>query len=144
MQLINKRTGMAVASVVEIAVTRTDRRRGLLGRDALDLSAAVMLAPCAAVHTGFMRFTIDVVFVDRDGSVRKIVRNLVPWRIAASPRAYAAIELASGIERDLVPGDRLYLAGRGSDSGTADLRSASPEALVTLRRTASNPAWAGS
>jgi uncharacterized membrane protein (UPF0127 family) len=68
-----------------------------------------------------MRFPIDVVFVDRDGVVRKIVRHLKPWRIAAAPRAYAAVELAAGIERDVVPGDRLFLAGAvaGATSGEA-------------------------
>ena len=113
MRLVNARTGGTVASVVEIAATRVDRRHGLLGRDALDLSAALILAPCAAVHTVFMRFPIDVVFVDRDGHVRTIVRNLQPWRIAVSPRAYATVEMAAGVERDLIPGDRLYLAGVG-------------------------------
>jgi len=109
MRLINARTGSPVASLVEVAVTRADRRRGLLGRDGLDQSAALILAPCAAVHTVFMRFPIDVVFVDRDGRVRTIIRNLQPWRVAASPRAYAAVELAGGVERDLIRGDRLYL-----------------------------------
>ena len=113
MRLVNARTGATVASVIEIAATRVDRRRGLLGRDALDLSTALILAPCAAVHTVFMRFPIDVVFVDRDGHVRTIVKNLQPWRIAASPRAYATVEMAGGIERDLMLGDRLYLAGVG-------------------------------
>ena len=113
MRLLNARTGATVASVVEIAATRVDRRRGLLGRHTLDVSAALILAPCAAVHTVFMQFPIDVVFVNRDGEVRTIVRNLQPWRIAVSPRAYAAVELAGGSDRDLVPGDRLYLAGVG-------------------------------
>lgn len=112
MRLVNARTGTTIASVVELAVTRVDRRRGLLGRHALDLSAALILAPCAAVHTVFMRFPIDVVFVDRDGAIRTIVRNLKPWRLAASPRAYAAVEMAGGVERDLIPGDRLYLDSR--------------------------------
>ncbi len=84
-RLVNERTNGTVASVVEFAVTRTERRRGLLGRNGLDLSAALMLAPCPAVHTAFMRFAIDVVFVDREGRVRKIVRGLAPWRISASP-----------------------------------------------------------
>ena len=127
MQLINTRTSMAVASVVELAVTRTDRRRGLLGRDALDLSAGMMLAPCVAVHTAFMRFPIDVVFVDREGVVRKIVRDLKPWRIAASPRAYAAVELAAGVERDVVPGDRLVLSGTVPSALAGDARSVSIE-----------------
>ena len=111
-QLINERTHTAVATVVEIAVSRVDRRRGLLWRDGLDASAALMLAPCAAVHTAFMRFALDVVFVDRSGRVRKIVQGLEPWRMSASFGAYAAIELAAGGPRDLVPGDRLYLSHR--------------------------------
>jgi uncharacterized protein len=129
MQLINKRTSMAVASVVELAVTRADRRRGLLGRDSLDLSAGMMLAPCVAVHTAFMRFPIDVMFVDRDGVVRKIVRDLKPWRIATSPRAYAAVELAAGIERDVVPGDRLFLSGAVPGASAGEAQSALDAAL---------------
>jgi uncharacterized membrane protein (UPF0127 family) len=129
MQLINKRTSMAVASVVELAVTRADRRRGLLGRDSLDLSAGMMLAPCVAVHTAFMRFPIDVMFVDRDGVVRKIVRDLKPWRIATSPRAYAAVELAAGIERDVVPGDRLFLSGAVPGASAGEGQSALDAAL---------------
>ena len=133
MLLINARTSMAVASVVELAVTRTDRRRGLLGRDALDLSAGMMLAPCVAVHTAFMRFPIDVVFVDREGVVRKIVRDLKPWRIAASPRAYAAVELAAGVERDVMPGDRLFLAGTVNADASG---KASPSLETLVRKTA--------
>jgi uncharacterized membrane protein (UPF0127 family) len=111
MRLINERTHGTIASIVELAVSRVDRRRGLLGRNGLDASAALMLAPCAAVHTAFMRFTLDVVFVDRAGRVKKIVQGLAPWRMSASLGAYAAIELAAGGPRDLVLGDRLYLSG---------------------------------
>jgi uncharacterized protein len=121
MRLINERTKGTVASIVEIAVSREDRRRGLLGRNGLDASAAMMLAPCAAVHTAFMRFALDVVFVDRSGRVRKIVTGLEPWRMSASLGAYAAIELAAGGPRDLVPGDRLYLSdpAAGEDKGAS-------------------------
>jgi uncharacterized membrane protein (UPF0127 family) len=143
-RLINERTNGTVASVVELAVTRAERRRGLLGRHGLDLSAALMLAPCPAVHTAFMRFTIDVVFVSREGRVRKIVRGLAPWRMSASMGAYAAIELTAGGERDLVPGDRLYLAGSpgapGEDVADGAAVSLSLETAVNLRKTASHAA----
>ncbi len=118
MRLMNQRTRAALASIVEIAVSREDRRRGLLGRNGLDASAAMMIAPCAAVHTAFMRFALDVVFVDREGRVRKIVRGLGPWRMSGSLGAWAAIELAAGGPRDLVPGDRLYLSGKDADETT--------------------------
>jgi len=123
LRLINERTNGTVASIVELAVTRSDRKRGLLGRPGLDASAALMLAPCPAVHTAFMQFTIDVVFVDRDGRVRKIVRGLAPWRMSASLGAYAAIEFTAGGERDLVPGDRLYLSGAGVAGGAGVVMS---------------------
>ena len=117
--LMNGRTRLLVASTVELASTRAARRRGLLGRDSLDPSAALILEPCGAVHTAFMRFAIDVVFVDRNGCALKIVRELAPWRIALSPLAHAVIELAGGSlrSRDVSIGDRLYLARRSRPEG---------------------------
>jgi uncharacterized membrane protein (UPF0127 family) len=110
--LVNERTGAPLATTVERAVTRASRRRGLLGRDSLAASSALILEPCAAVHTAFMRFAIDVVFVDRAGYAVKIVRNVVPWRIAIAPRAHAVIEMPAGTlgrDNDLQVGDRLLL-----------------------------------
>ncbi len=77
-------------------MTRATRKRGLLGRDGLPAGSALMLEPCPAVHTAFMRFAIDIVFVDRQGYAVKIVRNLGPWRIAVAPRAHAVVEMAAG------------------------------------------------
>jgi uncharacterized membrane protein (UPF0127 family) len=110
--LMNQRTGDSVATDVELAVTRTSRRRGLLGRDCLDASAALILEPCAAVHTAFMRFNIDVVFVNRSGYAVKIVEDLTPWRIAVATQAHAVIEMAAGAlkRHDISLGDRLYVS----------------------------------
>ena len=110
--LINERTKTPVATQVEIAATRTTRRRGLLGRDGLNEAAAMLLAPCGSVHTIGMRFALDVVFVDRQGYAVKIVRNLRPWRIAIATGASAVIEMTAGSLRwgQVLVGDRLYLA----------------------------------
>jgi uncharacterized membrane protein (UPF0127 family) len=107
--LVNARTGRAVATVVELADSRATRRKGLLGRDRLDPSAALLLRPCFSIHTAFMRFAIDAVFVDRAGVVVRTVENLRPWRAAASVRAHAVIELAAGAlaGQDVRIGDRL-------------------------------------
>src|SRR5205823_2577015 len=88
------------------------RRRGLLGRTAMDPSEALVLSPCCAIHTAFMRFAIDVIFIDAHGQVLKIVRDLPPWRLAIAPRAHAVIELAAGSlkARDLKVGDAVELA----------------------------------
>jgi len=110
--LVNQRTGAPIATSVERATTRATRKRGLLGRDGLPAGSALMIEPCPAVHTAFMRFAIDVVFVDRKGYAIKIVRNLGAWRIAVAPRAHAVVELAAGslAEVDLAIGDRLLLS----------------------------------
>jgi hypothetical protein len=110
--LMNERTRQPVAMTVEIAATRTSRRRGLLGRDRLDEASAMLLAPCTGVHTMGMRFAIDVVFVDRHGYAVKVVRNLQPWRIALAAGGRAVIEMAAGSLRwgQVLLGDRLYLA----------------------------------
>ena len=115
--LMNERTREAVAVSVEIASTRTSQRRpGRLGPDRLEDATAMLLAPCAAIHTAGMRFAIDVVFVDRRGCAVKIVRDLGPWRISLSAGARAVIEMPAGslCRGQVLPGDRLYLAPRSS------------------------------
>ncbi len=110
--IINARSGQSIASSVEVATTRTARRRGLLGRASLPAGCAFVLAPCRAVHTIGMRFAIDVLFVDGDGRVLKIVEQMSGWRIAIAPAAAVTIELWSGAVRamDVHVGDRLALA----------------------------------
>jgi hypothetical protein len=111
-ELINERTQARIASGVELATTRRERRKGLLGRDSLDETAAIVIAPCFAVHTAFMRFPIDVAFVDKFGRAVRIVRDLQPWRMAASARAWGVIEFPAGRLRacGVEVGDRLYLS----------------------------------
>jgi uncharacterized membrane protein (UPF0127 family) len=92
----NNRTGAVLASAVELALTRATRNRGLLGRDSLPAGHGLLIAPCWSIHTFFMRFAIDVVFVTRDGRVVKVRRNVRPWRIAVGPGAYAVLELPAG------------------------------------------------
>ena len=109
--LMNARTRCAVADEVEVALTRKARRKGLLGRERLAPFSAMVLAPCAAVHTLFMRFAIDVIFVDRDGRALHVVPQLGPWRAAMSLFAHAVIELPAGTlaSREVAVGDPLYL-----------------------------------
>jgi hypothetical protein len=96
MRLVNERTNQVLAAAVEVAANRRARRTGLLGRDALDASSGLVLDPCWMIHTAFMRFPIDVVFVDRNDRVVHIVHAMPPWRAAASPRARRVIELQAG------------------------------------------------
>ena len=94
--LVNRTTGRTVARDIETAFDSSSRRRGLLGRDGLAEGAALIIAPCNAIHMFFMRFAIDVAFVDRDGRVVSMRRALRPWRLAVAFRAFATIELPVG------------------------------------------------
>ena len=116
--LVNQTTQRELATRVELAITRRDRRRGLLGRARLDPGVALVLLPCVAVHTAFMRFAIDVVFVNRLGCAIHIVERLKPWRMAVAAGGYGVIELAAGslARRDLRVGDRVSLL-RTHDGG---------------------------
>ncbi len=117
-QLRNPRVDTVLASRLELAADSKSRNRGLLGRDHLDSGAALVIVPCSSVHTFFMRFPIDVLFVRRDGTVTKCVTDLRPWRIALAPGAYAVVEFAAGALRrsGTTRGDRVVFepsAARG-------------------------------
>jgi len=133
--LVNQRTDEALADRVEVAVTRRDRRKGLLGRSGLEPATALIIAPCFSIHTMFMRFDIDAVFVDEDGRAVKVVRDMTPWRIAVDPTAHAVVELPAGSLRDrqVNVGDRLYLlepGGRRVGLSVDDLRGCCAESQV--------------
>lgn len=68
---------------------------GLMFKGALRSHQGLLLTPCSSVHSAFMRYPIDVVYLDRDGMVTKCVRNLQPWR-GSFGRAAHALELAAG------------------------------------------------
>ena len=108
--MLASHTGGMIAPRLEAALDSASRRRGLLGRERWTDSALV-LAPCNAVHTLFMRFAIDVLFVDRAGSIVRMRRAVPPWRIALAWRGFATIELPAGtIDRTgLREGDRLAI-----------------------------------
>jgi uncharacterized membrane protein (UPF0127 family) len=99
MPLVNLRTNRVVAERVEVANTRRTRRTGLLRHDPLGASSALVLEPCWMIHTAFMRFAIDVVFLGRDDRVVGIAHEVRPWRAAISPRARRVIELPAGAVR---------------------------------------------
>jgi uncharacterized membrane protein (UPF0127 family) len=103
-------SGVVVAEPVEGAFDSETRRRGLLGREGLAESALV-IAPCNLVHTFFMRFPIDTVFVDREGLVVSVRHDIAPNRLSGTWSAFATIEIAAGQAKraDLRPGDRLVL-----------------------------------
>lgn len=109
-----ERTADHLASVVELALNSTTRRRGLLGRASLPEGHALLIAPSGGVHTFGMAFPIDIVFTDRRGAVLKIRHAVPARRIAVCLRGHAVVELPAGTaaSRDLQVGDTLRLESR--------------------------------
>lgn len=101
--------GRPLAGRVERADAFRRRLRGLLGRTGLAPDEGLLLSPCGAIHTFFMRFPIDAVFLDATGRVVGVAESLPPWRWRAVPGARAVLELAAGtVARTGVrPGDRI-------------------------------------
>jgi len=72
------------------------RMRGLLGRSGLEPGTGMLIDAAPSVHMFFMRFPIDVVFLDRDRKVVGVRHRLAPWHVAGARRAVAALELPAG------------------------------------------------
>jgi len=95
-----------------VASSPLARMRGLLGRSGLESGEGLLLRPASSVHTFFMRFAIDVVFLTPDGDVVKVASNVRPWRAVGARGAKAVVELAAGEadRRGIRAGERLGLA----------------------------------
>jgi uncharacterized membrane protein (UPF0127 family) len=106
--------GAVVCPACVVADRPLSRLRGLLGRSGLGAGEGLLIRPASAIHTLFMRFAIDVVFIDRSGVVVKVVSALRPWRLAVGRRARCVLELAAGeaAARQIRPGDVLLVEGR--------------------------------
>jgi uncharacterized membrane protein (UPF0127 family) len=89
-------TGRVVVERCERAERMRERIRGLLGRDGLEPDTGLWIARTGSVHTFFMRFPMDAVFLDKELRVRKIVPAVKPFRFAWSRGSRSVVELAAG------------------------------------------------
>lgn len=105
-------SGVILAAEITVAKSFAGRLRGLLGRKGLPAGEALIIKPCCQIHTFFMRFAIDVIFLDRQRRVLKVVENMPPWRISGLvPEACLVVELPGGVLKNRVyPGEILELA----------------------------------
>ena len=72
------------------------RMKGLLGKRELAAGEGLLIQPAPSIHTFFMRFPIDVVFLAKNGEVMKVAPNVGAWLVRSCRRAFAVLELAAG------------------------------------------------
>jgi uncharacterized membrane protein (UPF0127 family) len=113
---LRREDGRVVAESVTVADSTMRRLRGLLGKSDLPSGHGVLLRPAWSIHTAFMRFPIDVVFLDADQVVIKIVPRLAPFKTASCRGAREIVELRAGEcdRRGLSLGDRVAWAARAT------------------------------
>ncbi|MBI5630166.1 MAG: DUF192 domain-containing protein [Elusimicrobia bacterium] len=107
----NRTRGFEIACKVEKAEDYESRSRGLLGRERLEPAGGLWIHPCPMIHTFFMKFPIDVLFLDKGMTVVRVLENLKPWRL--SPwvlSARSVLELRAGsLGGRTFPGDQVEL-----------------------------------
>lgn len=111
MTAFNATRGAVVAARVEKADDFVSRGLGLLGRAGLAAEEALWLVPGKSIHTFFMRFAIDVLFLDARLTVVRVVEDMKPWRVSPwVSEAHSVLELRGGVLRGAVKvGDRLEM-----------------------------------
>ncbi|HUB52187.1 MAG TPA: DUF192 domain-containing protein [Terracidiphilus sp.] len=111
MRAVNTTRGSIVASSLEVADSGASRNKGLLGRDGLAPGGGLWIVPCQSVHTFFMRFPIDLVYIDSRKRVRKVKSAVGPGRISFCLTAQSIIELPAGtvLRTETQPGDMLAI-----------------------------------
>jgi uncharacterized membrane protein (UPF0127 family) len=92
----NQTRGTVLGEAVELADTSAKRRTGLLKHERLEPGQGLWIVPCESVHTFFMKFPIDLVYMDKRHKVRKVRHSVAPWRMSACLLAHSVIELPAG------------------------------------------------
>jgi hypothetical protein len=112
MQLIHQNSGQVVCPEIKLATSILQRFFGLMGKPALPTGQGLWLEPCDSIHSCFMRFCFDAIFLSKEGEIVHLIQGMRPWRM--SPilfKSNVVVELPQGsIEQaGLKIGDKLSL-----------------------------------
>jgi uncharacterized protein len=107
-RLINERTGQTVGASVQTASGPWSSFAGLMLKKELPSGHGLLFQPARGIHTHFMRFPIDLIFLDDANRVIKIRDTMVPWRFEFTSAA-GVVEMNAGVAKamDVRPGDQL-------------------------------------
>jgi uncharacterized protein len=94
--VLNQTRDTIVATAADVADTSAKRRTGLLKREKLERGEGLWISPCESVHTFFMKFAIDLVYLDKKKRVRKVRHAVPPWRLSVCWTAHSVLELPAG------------------------------------------------
>ena len=110
-KLINERTGEVILDDLQTADTFYARFRGLMGRPSIPENAGLMIKPCNSVHCFFMKFPIDVIFLDKENRIVHIVAGMRPGSLSpVVKRAKYVIETnAMKLTGNVIIGDTLKI-----------------------------------
>jgi len=92
----NQTRAAVLGRAIEVADSSSKRRTGLLKHDRLQSGEGLWIVPCESVHTFFMKFPIDLIYLDRKRKVRKVRKAVPAWRISACLTAHSVLELPAG------------------------------------------------
>ena len=92
----NQTRNTILATAADVADTSAKRRTGLLKHQRLEPGEGLWISPCESVHTFFMKFAIDLVYLDKQKKVRKVRHAVPPWRLSACLAAHSVLELPAG------------------------------------------------
>ena len=93
-QVSNLNRQTVLATCMELADSGPKRNKGLLGRKLLNPGEGLWIVPCESVHTFFMQFPIDLVYLDREHYIRKLRSGVPPWRLSACLSAHSVVEFS--------------------------------------------------
>ncbi|MCU1330045.1 MAG: hypothetical protein JWN34_5415 [Bryobacterales bacterium] len=110
----NVTRGTSLGDSINLADSRQTRKTGLLKHTSLAPEHGLWIRPCEAIHTFFMKFAIDLVYIDKKLKVKKVREAVGPWRVSGCLSAHSVIELPVGViaATRTVAGDQLTAVGQ--------------------------------
>jgi uncharacterized membrane protein (UPF0127 family) len=118
-QVRNQTRQTVLGAAVDVADTSAKRRTGLLKHERLAPGEGLWISPCESVHTFFMKFPIDLVYIDKQKKVKKVRNAVPPWRMSACLTAESVLELPAGTaeQTGTRPGDELAIEKLTPENG---------------------------